>query len=240
LERVVLDGDTVRPPAADVAEKLWRAQFPKTRRWQLCAPFAAATHHSLFALVRCEIQAIDQHWSLRRVAVSLPDGEPDEALAKSLDLALVTANPGNDPTWPSPEPARWRELLQAALQADLADDLAAIRARQSHHLARELDRVDDYFEHYEQELAARAARNRNELAKSKTAERLAAAKAEHTRRREDQVARHEIQAHAYLEALLLIAEPVWHAGVSVEFAHQPQTLSARFIPRARRWIVTEA
>src|SRR2546425_899071 len=67
LERVILNGgDGARPPTTDVAEKLWRAQFPETNRWRLATPFVAELHYSLVALVRCEIQAIDQHWSLRR------------------------------------------------------------------------------------------------------------------------------------------------------------------------------
>jgi hypothetical protein len=238
LERVVLAGETTpRPPAADVAEKRWRAQFPDTTRWQLAAPFVAEGHFSLFALVRCEIQAIDQHWSLRRVAVSLPDGATDPALAESLDLAEFAPDTRSEVHWPAPDPARWRDLLRNALEADLASDLATIGDRQSQHLRRELDRVDDYFEHYALELAGRAARTSNENKKLKTAERLAAAKAEHERRRADQTARHEIRALAHLEALLLIAEPAWRARVQVERLHQAQTRSALYVPRSRRWIV---
>ena len=81
LERYILpDAVPPRPPDGAVAEKLWRAQFPDTRRWRLAAPFQPDFHFTLLALVRCEIQAIDQHWSLHRVAVSLPDGELDDAL----------------------------------------------------------------------------------------------------------------------------------------------------------------
>ena len=240
LDRVVLASHAgERPPAADVAEKLWRAQFPETNRWQLASPFVAECHFSLLALMRCEIQAIDQHWSLRRVAVSLPDGAPDDSLAQSLDLAQAAPDTGSEIRWPTPDPARWREFLRGALAEDLAFDLAAIHDRQSHHLRRELDRVDDYFEHYELELAGRAAHTGNENTKLKTAGRLAAAQAEHVRRRADQVARHEIRAHAHLDSLLLISESAWRAGLKVEIAHRPQSLSALFIPRARRWIVAE-
>ena len=240
LERVVLPNDGgARPPGADVAEKLWRAQFPATNRWQLASPFVAERHFSLLALMRCEIQAIDQHWSLRRVAVSLPDGTPDDALAQALDL--TQAAPGGDEAipWPATDPARWREFLRAALEEDLTADLAAIRDRQSQHLGRELERVDDYFEHYEQELAARSARTGNKVTQLKAAARLAAAKAEHTRRRADQVVRHEIRAHTHLEALLLIAEPAWRTELRIEVSHRPRSGPARFVPRARRWIVTE-
>jgi hypothetical protein len=239
LERVILHADGARAPAADVAEKLWRSQFPDTNRWRLASPFVAGRHHSLVALVRCEIQAIDQHWSLRRVALSLPDGEPDESLARSLDLAQVAPDRDGANDWPATDPARWREFLRVALAADLASDLAAIRDRQAQHLRRELERVENYFEHYEQELSARAARTGNETTRLKTSERLAAAKAEHARRRDDQVARHEIRAHAHLEALRLIAESAWRTDLHVERDHCPQTLAARFVPRARRWVLTD-
>ena len=109
LERVVLAGEsTARPPATDVAEKLWRAQFPETNRWQLAAPFVAGRHFSLLALMRCEIQAIDQHWSLRRVAVSLADGKPDDALAQAVGLAQVDPHASGEIAWPKSEPVRWR------------------------------------------------------------------------------------------------------------------------------------
>jgi len=239
LERVVLpnDGDA-RPPGADVAEKLWRAQFPATNRWQLASPFVAERHFSLLALLRCEIQAIDQHWSLRRVAVSLPDGAPDDAFARALDLTRAAPAAADAIPWPATDPARWREFLRAALEDDLTTDLAAIRDRQAQHLRRELERVDDYFEHYELELATRSARTGNELTKLKANERLAAARAEHTRRRTDQVARHEIRTHAHLEALLLIAEPGWRTALKIETAHRPRPASALFVPRTRQWIVT--
>lgn len=237
LDRVILnDEGGRRAPALEVAEKLWRAQYPETYRWQLASPFVADFHFSLLALIRAEIQAIDQHWSLRRVAISLPDGTPDDSLAKTLDLAEVAATGADEISWPKPQPSRWRECLRSALENDLAVDLGAVKDRQSLHLRRELDRVDDYFDHYEQELAARATRTGTESAKAKTAERLAAAKAEHTRRRADQLARHEIHVHAHLDTLLLIAEPAWRAQLKIEVAHQSQIVPALFVPRARRWV----
>ena len=147
LERAVLAGETSpRPPAAEPAERLWRGQFPETNRWRLAAPFAADHHFSVLALLRSEIQAIDQHWSLRRVAVSLLDGAPDDALAEGLSLLQLDSRPAADLVWPPSDPARWREWLRTALVEDLSPDLATIRARQEHHLRRELDRVDDYFD----------------------------------------------------------------------------------------------
>src|SRR5581483_10612216 len=104
LQRVCLQpSDTSKPPALDVAERLWHAQIPGTTRWKLESAFAAAWHFSLLALVRCEIQAIDQHWSLHRLALSLPDGQRDEPLAASLDYCQIAADvPGSVP-WPAPD-----------------------------------------------------------------------------------------------------------------------------------------
>lgn len=111
LERLVLSGEHgAHPPGAEVAEKLWRSQFPETNRWQIASAFVAAHHFSLLALARCEIQAIDQHWSLRRLAVSLPDGAPDESLARALDFTGLADGVVSAPVWPSPDPDRWRAL----------------------------------------------------------------------------------------------------------------------------------
>ncbi len=121
LERLVLAGQGLaRPPEAAVAEKLWRAQFEDITRWCLATPFKATFHFSVVALVRCEIQAIDQHWSLRRLAFALPEGEPDEFLAQSISLAQADPAPQDIP-WPAPAPERWIAFLRAALEADLAE-----------------------------------------------------------------------------------------------------------------------
>ena len=238
LERVVLAGEArAQAPEPAVAEKLWRAQFPDTTRWRLAAAFKSDTHFSLVALARCEIQAIDQHWSLHRLAVSLPNGEPDDSLARELSFAQASPGTEVEVAWPAPEPARWQSFLQVALEGDLAAELAAVRARQENYLRRELDRIDDYFAGYDAELTARAARSASQNAKARTADRLAAANAEHTRRRADQVARHEIRVHPHFDALLLVAEPAWRANVQVEQAHVARGVEALFVPRARRWLV---
>jgi len=131
VERLVLSSDAApRPPDAATAEKLWRGQFPDTTRWRLTKPFEAAFHFSLVALARCEIQAIDQHWSLHRIALSLPDGEPDDSLAREIAFARADANAAANLAWPATNPAPWRFLLERALEGDLADELAGIRARQ--------------------------------------------------------------------------------------------------------------
>jgi hypothetical protein len=236
LERVALAGEPrAHAPDPAVAEKLWRAQYPDTTQWRLAAPFKADLHFSLVGLARCEIQAIDQHWSLHRVAFSLPGGELDDSLAREFSFAQADPEMAAGAAWPAPEPARWQAILRSALAADLAAELAAVRARQENYLRRELDRIDDYFASYEQELSARAARSGSQNAKVKTADRLAAAKAEHTRRRADQVTRHEIRVHPQLDALLLVAEPAWRGNLKVERAHVAQSVAAMFVPRARKW-----
>jgi hypothetical protein len=236
LDRVVLAGPAqAHPPDPGVAEKLWRGQFPDTTRWRLAGPFKADFHFSLVALARCEIQAIDQHWSLHRLAVALPGGQADESLAREISFAQPEAAPSSSIAWPASDPARWSGFLQRAIEQDLADELAGIRARQENSLRRELDRVDDYFENYAHELAARAGRSASENVRSKTADRLAAAKAEHARRRADQVARHEIRICPHLDALLLIAEPAWRTELQVERTRRSEAFTALFVPRARRW-----
>lgn len=238
LERLVLaDASPPRPPDLAVVEKLWRGQFPDTPRWRLLAPFQLSFHFSLLALVRCEIQAIDQHWSLRRLAVSLPDGNADQSLAESLPFAQMAGNAPGRMDWPAPDPTHWSGLLEKALEGDLADEIAPIRSRQENSLRRELDRIDDYFEKYEEELTARASRSGSESVKLKTGDRLAAAKAEHVRRRADQLARHEIRVCPHVDALLLTAETAWSAPLEIQRGHHTQEMTARFVPRARRWAV---
>ena len=237
LERFLLRGeDPGSPPAMAVVEKLWLAQFPEMRRWRFASPFKRTFHFSLLALARCEIQAMDQHWSLHRVTVSLPDGALDEPLAGQFDYGPQNGT-SDTVSWPEPDAVRWRELLERVILEDLQHELAGIRARQQESLARELERVDHYFDTYSRELASRASRSKSENVTVKTADRLSAAKAEHARRRTDQVARHEIRVHPHLDALLLIAEPAWSAGLEIEHQHRRQTVEARFIPRARRWVV---
>jgi len=97
--------------------------------------------------------------------------------------------------------------LQRALEQDLEAELAAIRQRQEQYLRRELERVDNYFENYLKELGGRLARSRSAETKTKLADRRRAAHAEHERRRQDQVRRHEIRIIPHVDALLLLADP---------------------------------
>jgi hypothetical protein len=235
LERVVLGQETApRPPDPAVAEKLWHAQHPGTTRWRLENPFSPTHHFSLMALLRCDIQAIDQHWSLHRMALSLSDGARDEALAASFAFSRA-ADTATAIEWPALDAARCRQLLNAALTEELAHELHAIRTRQENHLRRELERVDNYFENYARELSERASHARNESSKLKAAERLAAARTEHQRRRTDQVQRHEIRVLPHFDALLVVSEPAWRAKLAVTRHNATHSLSPLFIPRLRRW-----
>lgn len=237
LERGKLLAPDIKAPAADVAEKLWHAQFPGCSRWRL-ESLSADWHFSLLALVRCEVQAIDQHWSVHRIAISLPDGQPDASLAA--DLGFLELSPAaSEVPWPGVDLAAWREFLKRAIEQDIEPDLVQVRERQQKYLRRELERVDSYFASYEKEISDRQKRSHSEGAKLKAEERLAAAKNEHARRREDQIQRHNIRVITHLDFLMLIAEPAWAATVSFTQRGEPKTAHGSFIPRARRWLVEE-
>jgi hypothetical protein len=235
LEKVALS-----PNAQDhtsdraVLEKLWRSQYPATRRWRLATELKPAFHFSLVAVVRCEIQAIDQHWSLHRIAIALPGGETDDLLAREIALLEVGAKDEAEVEWPVTEPSQWWPLLRKEIESELAADVEAVRSRQQQYLQREIGRLDDYFEHYEQELTERTSRV-GPASTAKATERLAAARAEHGRRRLDQVARHEIRVQPHLDGLLLAAERCWQASLEVDEQRALQIVSATFVPRARRW-----
>jgi hypothetical protein len=170
---------------------------------------------------------------LHRIALALPDGEPDEALARNMSFATAFSEGPGSSEWPRPDPQRWQTLLREALETELKGELETIRRRQESYLQRELDRIDEYFDHYERELSSRA--ERRSQAKEKTNERLAAAKVEHARRRADQVSRHEIRVQPRVDALLMVGERGWRAAMHVESARSRQDCEAVFVPRARRW-----
>ena len=238
LGRAILQSpDKAKPPAPEVAEKLWHSQMPGATRWKLETPFIAHWHFSLLVLERCEIQAIDQHWSLHRVAISLPDGQRDESLASQLDFHQLEAQTIDPVPWPSPDLKLWHQLIRDRLEGDFANDLSAIRLRQENYLRRELERIDSYFESYGRELRERLDRKRPENTRLKVEERLAAAKAEHGRRRQDQVHRHEIRVIPHLDALLLLAEPAWKTRTSFVRKNEACSAEALFVPRARRWMI---
>lgn len=236
LDRIVLRPfePTPRPPSTETAERLWHAQFSGCARWRLESVPVTAWHFSLLVLARCEIQAIDQHWSLHRIALSLPDGQSDDALAASLPLADADFQP---PAldWPKPDMAQWRQHLHSALRHDLDHDLAGILRRQENYLRREFDRIHNYFDSYEGELSDRQRHSNSATVKTKMADRLAAAQSERARRCQDQLHRHEIRVVPHVDALCLLAEPAWQATVS--FFRQGCSYSGRalYIPRSRSW-----
>ena len=235
IERAVLNNmQMASPPSADVAEKRWHAQFPHSTRWRMETPFRAAHTFTLLTVVRCEIQAIDQYWSLHRIALSLPDGERDEDFAEKFAVAEVKKTQTAGVVWPAVAADSVRDLLSAAVEIEMIDELSIIRARQKNYLRRELDRIDNYFQTYEAELMARSKRSGSNT-KLKASERLAAAKAEHSRRREDQLKRHEIRIIPHLDALLLLAEPAWQTHLTFHEHNQSRSAEATFNPRARRW-----
>jgi len=223
------------PPDPKVTAKLWHQQFPNTRGWRPESAFRSDHLFSLLALVRCEIQAIDQHWSVHRLALSLPEGRRDDDLAQRLDFCDVTEASPLDVSWPPAETIRWKPLVQAALAEELQGDLLAIRARQTRYLQRELDRIDRYFEGYQRELTGRQSRRKGSDAHAKYESRLAAAKLEHQNRVLDQIHRHEVKVLPHVDALLLLAEPAWAATVSFELDHRPMRRPALFNPRNRHW-----
>jgi hypothetical protein len=221
------------PPEATVLEKLWRSQYPATRYWRLGSALKPVSHLSLVGVVRCEIQAIDQRWSLHRIAISLPDGEPDEVLAQQLFLLEPDPAPAAI-DWRLPPD--WWHRFQAAVQAELEPDLQLVRARQEQYLQRELQRIDAYFAEYQADLARRTRRSGPEAA-DKVQQRLAAAQAEHSRRRQDQVMRHEIRVKPHLDALLWVAEQAWEAAIELDHERARRTATAIFVPRIRRWFL---
>jgi hypothetical protein len=239
IERGVFQpSEKAKPPPPEVGEKLWQAQMPGASRWHLLGDLVAARHFSLLALARCEIQAIDQHWTTHRIAVSLPDGQRDQTLPAALDFLQLDAACGDPILWPAVECTQWQEWLNQAFAQELESDLVEIRDRQQRYLRRELERIDSYFAGYEKELAERQDRTHSEGIKVKTETRLAAAKIEHQNRRQDQIRRHAIRVIPHLDALLLLAEPSWQARISLVQRGIRSEVSALFVPRSRRWIVT--
>ncbi len=221
------------PPAVDLAARLWTSQYAGHSGWRLEQPFQPEWHPSLVALVRCEIQAIDQHWSAHRLALNLQTGEPDESLAEALELASVDREAQTP--WPELNPSSWLPQLTRILEAELARELTDIRIRQERYLQRELERIDAYYDTYERELRGRRPKPGNEAAQVRVAERLSAAAADRRRRRDDQLARHEIRVIPHWDALLLVAEPAWSANVSVIEVRERRQFQAVFLPRLRRW-----
>jgi len=223
--------DADKPPATAVAEKVWQHQFGRPIRLDP-ATWEQTWHFSLVATVRCEIQALDQHWSFHRLAIALTTGETDAALAAELHYQTVRSEPV---PWPALPADQWQPPLARALTMDLTHELDEIKRRQQRYLERELRRLDDYFTHYEQELRARLDRQHKPESKLRFEQRLRAAELEHARRRADQIARHEIRVRPHLDALLVTAEGAWKTAT--QGRHGETLVEAVYVPRTRRWFV---
>lgn len=234
LERAYCDDKTtLRAPDAPTAEKHWRATHPETKFWRMASPLTMDCHFGLVAIVRCEIQAIDQRWTVHRVALSLTDGGHDNDLAEKIAFQMPAQAPANL-HWPTLQTADCASWIQNLIEREAAEELASVRSRQDANLRRELDRIDDYFGQYEKDLSERAGRSRVENAKAKLEQRLTAAKAERLRRRQDQIARHEIRIIPHVDALLLTAERAWRGRIQLDPAGQ-KTEEALYLPRSRQW-----
>lgn len=219
-------------PAA--VERLWHAQNRGCTRWQILSGPTRTWHFSILVLVRCEIQAIDQHWSLHRLVLSQNDGLRDDALAESLDFADVDADP-QEISWPSLEVAQVQSFLIEALRDDLLPELASILRRQENYLKHELRRIDEYFDGYQTELKDRSVRSHSDTVRSRLQERIAAARAERERRRNDQIQRHTIRVFPRIDSMGLLAEPAWQYGLGFHRNNTFQNVTALFIPRSRTW-----
>lgn len=235
LRRAVLDADAAarRLPTDEVAARTWASCFPQSSRFTRLAAFTSQFHFSLAAVVRCEIQAIDQVWSAHRIQFSTIDGRR----APQDTVLAFDPRPPDDIPWPEPDPITFSDHLAAALSTDLEPELEDVRARQQRHLTREIQRIDEYFANYERELRSRRIRGGGDptTARKNLEERIAAAKAEHRRRRLDQLDRHAIRITPHVDALLLVAEPAWATRVAIQDGREQQTHSAVYIPHTRQW-----
>lgn len=223
-----LAGDA--PPATPIAAKVWLNQFGVPAQigdqgWE------RTWHFSVVAAVRCEVQAIEQHWSCHRIALSVADGERDGALERELEF-LEGQPSAAGLSWPSPSP-QWPAWLERALRSDLAAELDDVRRRQERFLRRELARVDEYFLHYASELRGRMERVHKTESRQRYEARLRAAESEHQRRRADQVQRHEIRIIPHVDAVLWVAEPAWRTHV--QGRHGERLGLRTFVLRSRRW-----
>lgn len=116
------------PPSADILLRGWTRNTSTTRP-SLAQPVKPAWHFSIVALVRSEIQAIDQHWSLHQLALAWPGGESDDALASEIAF-LGDEAPPQGIFWPTPEPSALGALIERHLRQHIACPLCrATRSR---------------------------------------------------------------------------------------------------------------
>jgi hypothetical protein len=238
LHRAALRTGERKPPDHTLVERRWNNQFSGHVRMQITTPFVAAAHFSVVAALRCEVQAVDQHWSQHRVAINLKNGESDPQLAEQLAIL----EPWNDPLpidWPKLNPEQCRTGLLAALEREALPAVKSIRDRQLQYLQRELATVDRFYRDYEENLASRLNRSRSDSGRAKMQERLEAARQEHQIRRIDQIKRHEIRVNAHVDALLIIAEPSYRTRIQYVCQRREHQCNALWVPRARSWVVED-
>src|ERR1700756_2673086 len=227
-------GDTPKAPANDVAERLWYAQFRSSARWR-ATPFVPDWAPSILAAVRCEVQAIDQTWSYHRLGFSLPIGDQDGSLEFMLEQMVQLEQAALE--WPGAALGVLNQWIGGAIENELDSGVSKIKERQQLYFRRELTRIYDYFENYSRELRSRMDHQKKEDAKQRYADRLEATRAEHFRRRADQIERHTIVVIPHVDALLTVAEPAFRTTVSWRAGRDEFSATALFVPRTRRWQV---
>jgi len=202
LEASRVGGRHGRPPARNRrGGKLWRAAV--TRNQSLATRIAVRPGAALLA-ARPDALRNPGHrtsiGSLRRVAVSVPKRRAGYSLAHPSTLRKFADNTDAFPGRSDPSAGGNSSRCAEKALAPTSPRCAIARRK---HCGANWTCVDDYFRSITKwKLAARARAAGVKLRSLKAAERLAAAKAEHARRRSDQVARHEIRVHAHLDALL--------------------------------------
>lgn len=238
VRRVVLEPDRTSrvAPSDEVAAKTWFQSFPDSPKFHQLTPYTATFHFSAVAIARCEIQAIDQVWSAHQVRFSLLDGRRDATLHDDAVLS-IDPTPHEAIVWPTLDNASLQQFLIRILNLELAAELDAIRTRQQRYLNREIRRIDEYFASYEQELRSRRVRAGSNPAGAKKSveDRIAAARTEHLRRRDDQLQRHAIHVKPHLDALLILAEPAWATTAQIRIGRERHPEPVLYVPHARRW-----
>jgi hypothetical protein len=221
-----------KAPERPVAEKLLRQQLHLSPMTRLkIGEFRPAWHFSAVVSVRAEVAAIDQSWHALRLAFDLETGEGDPHLEKELEYLASAAPGGASPPWPAIDETSLAEKLKTNLLRDLEGPLATTRARQERHLARELARITEYFSGYRKELQTRLKRQRTDESRQRFQDRIEASNTEETRRRDDQIHRHESRLIPHVDALMLTAERAWQTSLALP----DREVRASYLPRARHW-----
>jgi hypothetical protein len=236
LQRVTVRARDSALPDQPFAERRWYLQYPKRERWQMLSPLTSHVHFSFVGVLRCEIQAVDQHWTQHRIAINLKTGGPDPHLAEQIGI-LEPWNASGPIDWPTYHQQNWKEALLRALEQETHSTIRSIRTRQLNYLQRELFRVDRFFRDYEAELTQRLDRSRTASGRSKIEDRLKAARSEHQNRRIDQIKRHSIRQTAHVDALLAVAEPAFETEIRYISKREEHLHTAFWLPRTRSWIV---